>query len=208
MGFVTRITVKQQVYEEIKRRIQNLEYPAGERLVIDEITRELGVSNSPIREALNWLEKDGLVYSSPNLGSRVVNLTEKDITELDQAIYILISAGYDLCLQSNNIDILCGMLEYRLKEQERILGSHDDYDYIKSAILFDRSFLDAASNSQLIKMFDSFADIFFLNVAKMHRTDDPDHQQNLAEHKKILAAVKNNKVAAVKDLMISHYHIK
>lgn len=205
---VTRVTVKQQVYEEIKKRIQNLEYPAGERLIIDEIARELGVSNSPIREALNWLEKDGLVYSSPNAGPRVVTLTEKDIADLDQAIHILISAGYDLCVKANNIEILSGMLEYRLKEQERILDLNDEYDYIKSALLFDRSFLDAAGNTQLIKMYDSFADIFFLNVAAMHREGDPDHRQNLLEHKTMLEAVKKNDVNRVKDLMIAHYHIK
>lgn len=100
------------------------------------------------------------------------------------------------------------MLEYRLHEQERVLALHDEYEYIKSVLLFDRSFLDAAGNTQLIKMYDSFADVFFLNVAKMHRNDDPDHRQNLAEHEKILTAVKNNDTELVKDLMTVHYHIK
>jgi DNA-binding GntR family transcriptional regulator len=54
----------------------------GERLVEEQLTRRLGISRAPLREALRLLTEQGLVEHLPRRGSRVATLSERDIGEL------------------------------------------------------------------------------------------------------------------------------
>ena len=58
-------TIKEQTYEILKTRILKQEIPLGSRINIGQLSKELKVSNSPIREALNLLEQQGLVITTP-----------------------------------------------------------------------------------------------------------------------------------------------
>ncbi|MFQ7739785.1 MAG: GntR family transcriptional regulator, partial [Emergencia timonensis] len=71
----TILSVKEQTYQIIKEKILNQEYPAGARININELAEELGISNSPIREALSLLEQQGLVISNRSSGATVTTFT-------------------------------------------------------------------------------------------------------------------------------------
>jgi DNA-binding GntR family transcriptional regulator len=76
--------LKDKVYEAIKKSIINLSPPPKEQLVEQRLAEKLGVSKSPIREALLRLEREGLVYTLPFKGSFVAEITEKGIHEIFQ----------------------------------------------------------------------------------------------------------------------------
>jgi len=76
--------LKHKVYEAIKKGIINLSLPPNEQLVEQRLAEELGVSKSPIREALQRLEREGLVYTLPFKGCFVAAITQKDISEIFQ----------------------------------------------------------------------------------------------------------------------------
>jgi DNA-binding GntR family transcriptional regulator len=76
--------LKDKVYETIKRNIINLSFPPHAQLIEQRLAEELGVSKSPIREALLRLEKDGLVYTLPFKGSFVSGITIQDAREIFQ----------------------------------------------------------------------------------------------------------------------------
>ncbi len=71
--------LKDKVHEAIKRRIVDLSLPPNEQLVEQRLAEELGVSKSPIREALLRLERDGLVYTLPFKGCFVAEITPQDV---------------------------------------------------------------------------------------------------------------------------------
>lgn len=77
--------ISDQVYELIRGMIIDGEVGFGERLHIRNLAERLGVSPTPIREALNRLMTDGLAESSPRRGMFVVNPDERDIVELCEA---------------------------------------------------------------------------------------------------------------------------
>ena len=74
--------LKEKVYSAVKSRILNFQLKPGEKFFETEISADLGVSRTPVREALNRLEHEGLVRSLPNRGYSVADVTESEIEEL------------------------------------------------------------------------------------------------------------------------------
>lgn len=60
-----------EVHETLMRQLMSLRIVPGARVTIDALARELGVSQTPIRDALNRMEADGLVIRVPNAGYRI-----------------------------------------------------------------------------------------------------------------------------------------
>ena len=77
-------TIKHIVYDELRRSIVTGKYPAGSRLVADHLARQLGVSPTPVREALHRLEAEGLVRVNPHHGVEVSQLSIQEIIEIYQ----------------------------------------------------------------------------------------------------------------------------
>jgi len=70
------------VYDTIREAILSGRYPPGQRLVADDLAREMNVSRMPIREALHRLEVIGLITMSPHRGAVVSELSEDEIVEI------------------------------------------------------------------------------------------------------------------------------
>ena len=79
---VSNLSLGSQAYQEMKRIILEGRIPPGAKLNEGELARALGISRTPIREAINRLEKEGLVEIFPQRGAFVVQFTEKDVYEL------------------------------------------------------------------------------------------------------------------------------
>ena len=75
-------TISHQIYSIIKKAIVSGEYAPGFWLQEVELSKELGVSRSPVREALKQLSADGLVKEIPNKGTFVREFTQKEIIEI------------------------------------------------------------------------------------------------------------------------------
>ncbi len=76
------LSLVNQAYKELKRIILEHQIPQGGKLNEGELAAALGISRTPVREALNRLEKEGLVEIFPQRGAYVVRYSEKDIFEL------------------------------------------------------------------------------------------------------------------------------
>ena len=74
---LNRTPIREQIYNIIRKNIIELKYQPGERLSIMSISKELNVSNSPVREAISMLERDGLVEIYPNAGPSVITFSNK-----------------------------------------------------------------------------------------------------------------------------------
>lgn len=69
-------------YSAIKKRILDFRYVPGERLSEAQLARELGLGRSPIRTALAKLKNDGWIAVSPQSGTYVKSLSEREIADL------------------------------------------------------------------------------------------------------------------------------
>ena len=70
------------IFERVREDILNGKYSNGDKIVEAKLAEELGVSRTPVREALKQLELDGLVESLPNRGVVVKGITDQDIVDI------------------------------------------------------------------------------------------------------------------------------
>jgi DNA-binding GntR family transcriptional regulator len=82
------VTAAQRVYDDLRRRIVNLELPPGTTLSRVELTRQYEVSQTPLREAMQRLEQDGLIDIFPQ--SRTV-VTKIDSAQLYEAHFLRVA---------------------------------------------------------------------------------------------------------------------
>lgn len=78
----SQLSLGNQAYRELKRIILERRVLPGGKLNEGELADALGISRTPVREAINRLEKEGLVEIFPQRGAFVVQFSEKDIFEL------------------------------------------------------------------------------------------------------------------------------
>lgn len=75
------LSLRDSVYLAIREAILNGEFPPNKRLREIPLSQKLGVSRTPVREAIKKLEEEHLVVIMPKCGARVASFTNKDVTD-------------------------------------------------------------------------------------------------------------------------------
>lgn len=75
-------SLRSKIYDKLRNDILNGVYKPGDSLIEMKLAEELGVSRTPIREAIRQLELEGLVSSVPNKGVFVEGVTEQDVNDI------------------------------------------------------------------------------------------------------------------------------
>lgn len=75
-------SLRSKIYYQLKQSILNGEYKPGDNLIEMKLSKELGASRTPIREAFRQLELEGLVHSIPNKGVVVEGVTKQDVEDI------------------------------------------------------------------------------------------------------------------------------
>lgn len=87
--------INEKVYNFIKTNIINYTYPPGYTLNLTQMSKKLGVSHTPIKDALFKLAGEGLVEIAPRKGTYVKDITQEDIHEILQVRIILETAAVE-----------------------------------------------------------------------------------------------------------------
>lgn len=82
---IERVALESKVYAILKERIFTSRLSPGERIDIDRLVAELGVSRTPIKDALNRLAQEGLVTVIPHRGTFVTELSRRRLAEVFDA---------------------------------------------------------------------------------------------------------------------------
>ncbi|OOM75935.1 colanic acid/biofilm transcriptional regulator [Clostridium puniceum] len=104
MAVLKKQSLVDQIYEELKRQIIELRIPLGNRLNVSELQEKFGVSSTPIREAINRLQKDGIVEYENNIGARVITLSPKDVQEIIEVDFALQTGAIRYAMEKGNND--------------------------------------------------------------------------------------------------------
>ncbi len=139
---LARVNLPTRVYDLVKRRIVSNELPFGTKLSEDNLARQLGVSRTPIREALNRLAQEGLVTVSPGRGAFVATLSFDDMVQLLEIREALEGMAARLAssrITKSTLNKLRELLEVGAPERER--------NGYKGYLDADREFHDAITSA-------------------------------------------------------------
>ena len=190
------------VYDMLRKAIICGDYKPGERLVIDEVAAQLGVSPIPVREAVRQLEADGLIVFEPYTGATVTHLSPKLIFE----IFALLEA----------LEVICGrracscMTEAELAELDVVVQAMDAaIDNPETWSQLNRQFhlmICRFAQVQLIErmlevVLDHWERLRLHYVSAVLQPRIPEAQQ---DHREILAAFRRRDPEAVERLLRSH----
>ncbi len=206
MTMVQKTTIKEQAYQIIKRKILTQSYQLGERINIGQLSRELGISNSPIREALNLLEKEGLVVTTPNSGINVITLSRQDFYELAQMLFFWVAGAYRYVVEADRTLTLSQEMAAVLEKQKQYQRERDTYQFTYYADMFDRCILVATGNQRLIAQFDAVFPLFFLSSLYDYAERDHDWQIGVDQHERILSAIQAGRHHEVIATLEEHYY--
>lgn len=205
MANIRKNSMKDQVYEIIKDKILTGKYDLGQPVNISTLCTELGVSNTPVREALSRLEVEGLVVSDMNKKVKVVTINEELQKEIDHFFFTIYAGSYQTCLFQNRIELLISLMEKAIIRQEKVLDAKNYMAFAKEAINFDRCFVAATENQRLLEHHDQLSPILFLLTRYIHNNGNENREGTLEEHRQILAAVKEGDAAKVHERLFAHY---
>jgi len=194
----------QQTYNYLKERILQKDYYPGERIHYEGICAELGISKTPMREAITLLQQDGIVEVKPRLGTFITKPKAKnikDVFNLRRAIECLA-----LDLSFNNIPK--SEIEILLADAER-LSSHklENYqEYIDHDNTFHATFIKYADNDYVEKVMKSievqiqwFSILTSKSIERLFLANQ--------KHKEILLLIYENKKEESMALLNDHIEI-
>ena len=120
-----------------------------QRLVEEEIAREMSVSRSPIREALRALERDGLVTLTPGRGACVADLTPEEVDDVYAVRGRL--GGLMFSLAARHItEAALDRLDQVVGEMERVVADADIQRYFLLDLDFEEQVMEACPNKKLV----------------------------------------------------------
>lgn len=99
LPYLTRPNISDEVYAALKERILSKQFAPGERLNLSQLEEQMGISRTPLKDALNRLALEGLVDIQPRRGTFVVNLTPAEITEAFDVRRVLEVYAVELAVQ-------------------------------------------------------------------------------------------------------------
>lgn len=195
------VSLADQVFKKLETDILSGKYQRGESLTESRLSVELGVSRTPIREALRRLEQEHLIEEASK-GVIVVGISEKDLADIFEIRNALEGKAAALAAENyteGQIDILREALEF----QEFYLSKHDA-DRIKS--------MDSQFHETIYKMSGSTVlyDVLMplhkkiLKYRKASVSNNSRAENSVAEHRAIYTAIAEHNSNLAKQLTEQH----
>lgn len=142
------------IYEELKRRIVELEYRPGDTIVEKKLTEEFDVSRTPVREAVIKLAQNGLVEQIPRVGTFVTKIDLMSVKHAYEVKKNLEGLAAELAAQRATAAEVAELFE--IVERFRHYNIVEDYkDCIRDDQRFHQVTRIAAGNPMLIEILDS-----------------------------------------------------
>ena len=119
------------VYDKLREAIIQLKLPLGSKLNVNELQNQIGVSCTPIREAINRLQQEGLVVYENNVGAHIISLEPHDVLEIQQLAMTLHCAAIRLAMVNGDREVIVSELKERLEEYVHARNPHDEVMAVK-----------------------------------------------------------------------------
>jgi len=184
-------SLKEQVYEYLREQMRRGELMPGSTIDMEETSRKLGVSKTPLRDALLQLEMESFVSILPRRKVVVNVLTIRDIKNY----YEIIGALESTALLSALENIKDSDIRYmeKMNEEMKKAIENDNFDlYYEKNLNFHNTYLNLCGNEDLVRI---------VNMLKKRLYDFPRQEgfvkeweeTSIGEHRKLIDLIRQNK---------------
>jgi DNA-binding GntR family transcriptional regulator len=192
-----------RAYAHLKQRILSRDYAGGSLLTEGEVADAVGVSRTPVREAMLRLSAEGLLRLYPKRGALVVSVGVDEVRDILEARELIETHAVELVLDLAD-DVLLDQLEDRLEDMRRYVQRRDVQGFIQADRDFHRAMVAAGGNAILTKLYDSLRDRQLLMGAVLMRGAPGRTASAVDEHAQILEAMRLGDRTGLRQAVMAH----
>lgn len=201
-GMNEYLPLRDVVFKTLRKAIITGEFAPGERLMEISLANRLGVSRTPVREAIRKLELEGLVINIPRRGAQVARITEKSLRDVIEVRSVLEEFAAVLACERITEE---EMDELKSLHEQFVLSieGNDILDMVEKDEQFHDAIFHAAKNDRLISILANLREQFYRY--RMEYIKDIKQRSTLVtEHQELMNAIFRRDGEAAKKTMKDH----
>jgi DNA-binding GntR family transcriptional regulator len=200
-----KTNLSETVKNILKNKIINNELSQGKRIHLVSLSNELGVSGTPVREALHKLEREGLLKNIPNRGFFVTEIKEKDVREIFQireALEVLAIRLSTPLFTKKDIDTM----ENLMKKSKLALKNNNRQVFINCDRVMHSLIIQRSGNKRLSDIIENLSD--FVHALRIRKISGLKGRERvhlaIQEHEALLEAIKEKDIEKASMTMSTH----
>lgn len=196
------LPLRDVVFNTLRKAILRGELKPGERLMEIQLANKLGVSRTPIREAIHKLELEGLVLMIPRKGAEVAQITEKNMQDVLEVRKALEELSVQLACERITPEQVEEM-KMAAEDFRKVLKSGDVTKIAEADVKFHDIIFAATNNQRLITLLNNLREqMYRFRVEYLKQKEC--YPQLLEEHDKLIALISGGEVEEACELMGCH----
>ncbi|WP_010267951.1 GntR family transcriptional regulator [Paenibacillus senegalensis] len=200
-------TLRNQIYQDIKDAVIGGQLKPGQRLREQDLSRDMGVSRGPIREAILLLEREGLLVTQTHRETVVANVNQEEVAVLLNPLRILLES---FCIRKvlNQLDEdHFHNLDNIVKELIEACKNEDLGSVVKKDLQFHEYLVSLTGEPYLISLWSGVSSrivFHFMNNSHMHQQDH--FAKLIQEHSELLEALRTKDWSCIEPVLKSHIY--
>ena len=198
------LPLRDVVFQTLRQSILTGQMEPGERLMEVQLAEELGVSRTPVREAIRMLELEGLVVMIPRRGAQVAAITEQDLRDVLEVRATLERLAVRLACERFTEEGYRN-LEKANREFAHLarLKNKSVVDITNADVHFHDVIYQATGNRRLIQIVQNLQEQMYRYRMEYVR-DLSSHENLIAEHTEIIRALEARDAAKAEEIIVTH----
>jgi len=146
-----RLTLVERVANQIREAIRSGKLQPGDRLIETDLANDMQISRHPIREAIRYLEKEGLVTNTPFKGAQVTKFSEQDLEEFYSLRLVLEELAIRTLVKNLDAEKI-KKLQAALEAMKRLALKDKFKEYIDADLRFHREICELSGHQRLLQI--------------------------------------------------------
>ena len=196
------LPLRDVVFHTLRQAILKGELKPGERLMEVALAQRMGVSRTPVREAIRKLELEGLVTMAPRRGAQVANITEKDLNDVLEVRIALENMAIEKACSRITPEVL-EALKKAEKTFEKEMRGGDLVRMAEADEAFHGIIYQASDNRRLIQVVNNLREQIY-RYRLEYLKEEEYRKQLAAEHNALITALSKRDTIRAQEIAFSH----
>ena len=196
------LPLRDVVFNTLRQAILKGELKPGERLMELSLADKLGVSRTPVREAMRKLEQEGLVVMIPRRGAQVAGISEKDLNDVLEVRIALENIAIEKACTHMSEEVM-SQLYLASRKFEKTITEGNLVHLAEADEAFHEIIYQASDNARLIQILGNMREQFYRYRVE-YLKEEQTREQLLQENQELMHAIRNRDVRKAQEIAYLH----